>query len=686
MELFNFKDTPPSHWAVSATDQWKILVIDDESSIHEITQIVLKDFHFDGKPLLLLHAYSTQDAKKMLTDHTDIALILLDIILETQTAGLDLIHWIRKQANNTLSQIIIRTGNPDHYPEAEMIETYTINDYVEKTNVTAQRLKTLVMGSIRTFRDKYKLKQELSAKRKIEQSLKEKEKLLEDIVENIGDILWEIDEKLIYTYISKKAEAITGFAATHFIGKSFQNFLTAESKTIAFNQIKSHIVQQTKFSNIEITRNTKSGEPQYYLVSGKPFFKGDKFKGYRGADIDITSLKRTEIEKDKLIAELRQAQRLEAMGTLAGGIAHDFNNILGGILGYAQLLQFELNENPTSMSYTKQIVTGCNRAKNLIFQILDFSRQRDNVSSKRLTNPIEIVNETLKLLRASFPSSIKIRSTVYKDTGCIQADPSQIHQAVMNLCTNARQAIEDGRGEVHIIVNEIAHAVDAPIADLKLDLPFGDYIMISVEDTGKGIDIDALDKIFNPYFTTKKHGDGTGLGLSVVHGIVTRFNGAITTRTKPGQGTIFALYFPKYAATEETKKQTYNPLIKGNAHVLFIDDEPMLVDLGKRMLEKLGYHVEALESALEALSMIKEKPTRFDLVITDMTMPDMYGTKLAEEIKKINDQIPIVLASGFSTLSQTSNANPSGIDAVLPKPIEISTLSQTLHQLLNKAL
>ncbi len=663
--------------------KWKILVVDDEPAIHDITRIVLSGFNLEGKNLLLIHAYSSDEARQMIRAHSDIALILLDIVLETETAGLELIHWVRKKERKTLPQIIVRTGNPGSFSEQEMIETYAINDYILKSEMTAQRLKTIVSGSIRAFADKFKLKTELKEKQRIEQRLKEKERLLKDIIENVGDILWEVDQNMIYTYISKNAAALTGFPASSFIGRSFYDFLVPESRTAFIEMIQSRFLDTNSFSHIEIMRKNQSGEIQYYLVSGNPVFKNNVFSGYRGADLHITDLKQAEIEKERLIAELRQAQRLEAMGTLAGGIAHDFNNILGGILGYAQLLQFELKAHPNCLAYTDHIVTGCNRAKNLILQILDFSRQRKQVSNTMLTNPIEIVSETTKLLRASFPSSIKIKSDINKDTGCIQADPSQIHQAVMNLCTNARQAIEDGRGAVNIRVDEITHAFDSPIPDLKLELPFGTYILISVKDTGKGIEIDTLDKIFNPYFTTKKRGDGTGLGLSVVHGIVTRFNGAITTQTRPGEGTVFTLYFPKYTKEQQKLKSTTPSLVSGDARILFIDDEPMLVELGKKMLEKLGYTVTAFDSPVKALDKISRNPGAFDLVITDMTMPDMYGTQLAKKIKQLNPQIPIVLASGFSHLSKANIKNPTGIAAILPKPIEITALSQTLSRILN---
>ena len=425
--------------------------------------------------------------------------------------------------------------------------------------------------------------------------------------------------------------------------------------------------------------------PRYFLTSGRPFFdtKG-RWKGFRGAEKDITALVHSQEEKKKLIAQLRHAQRLEAMGALAGGIAHDFNNILGGILGYTQLIQFEIKENPVAQGYTEQIISGCNRAKNLILQILDFSRQRECTTPQKLTAPGEIVSEAVKLLRASIPSSIRLKTRIQENAGTILADPSQIHQAVMNLCTNARQAIETGQGEICVRVESVSLTPENHSRSPELDLDFGAYITISVTDTGKGIEANTLEKIFNPYFTTKKRGDGTGLGLSVVHGIVTRFSGTITVATHPGEGSAFTLYFP--AHKEKKPPEKANPIrrVQGQSNVLFIDDEPMLVDIGRMMLEKLGYNVTAIETPLAGLAMITAAPHRFDIVITDMTMPEILGTQLAARIKKENPALPVVLATGFSNILQTQNATPEGIDAVLSKPITMASLSQALYRLLNE--
>ena len=662
---------------------WHVLIIDDDESVHGVTDIALKQMEFTGSPLLLHHAFSCNQAKEVLKKHPAMALVLLDISLDSDNDGLDLIHWIRRTLKNASIQIVIRTGNCDLFFEKDIVDTYDINDFLSKTDATFQKLQVLVKKSIRAFRAQSDLEKELAYRKKIEQELKRKEAQFKDLIDNIGDMVWETNARNQFIYLSGNIQTITGYNKNEFRHQLFDFSMTQGCQTDTWPDIRNLMNEHKKFINKEISRVHKTGEIKYYFTSGKPVYNQDgEFIGYRGAEKDVTDLALSEMEKDKLISQLRHAQRLEAMGTLAGGIAHDFNNILGGILGYAQLLQFEMQNNSTGLAYTEHIVSGCNRAKNLILQILDFSRQRKSTAQEKITSPVKIVEETLKLFRASIPSSIILQTNIDQEVGCILADPSQIHQAVMNLCTNARQAIETSMGQITIQVQNICLDSNNHSRTPALDLDFGEYVTISIQDTGKGIETDTLEKIFNPYFTTKKRGDGTGLGLSVVHGIVTQFNGAITIDTCPGRGTAFTLYFPIYEKIPKKNSKKATSPVQGKASVLFVDDEPMLVDIGKMMLEKLGYKVVATNSPLTGLKTIEEEPDRFDLIITDMTMPDMHGTQLALKIKEINPDIPIILATGFTNIVQAQKANPSGIDAVLPKPITMNSLSQTVHQLL----
>lgn len=663
-------------------DSFKILVVDKDSDTHIMFRSSLDKYHFGQKTVTILEAFDRSETESILQSIPDIMLIFLTVDSENFKTDFELIAKVRK--THEACQIVILT-EPSVYPDHELIQFYDINDYIDKKDICPRHIKRIVSSSIKSFNDRLSLCKELKIKNKVEKTLMEQKIILKDVIKNIGDILWELNSDLEYIYISKKAETLTGFSRSDFIKKKYTDFITTDSKENSWPDIIEKISARQKFSNIEISRRTSSGDIQYYLVTGNPVYdNNNNYQGYRGADINITELKNAQFEQEKLEAQLRHSQKLEAVGTLAGGIAHDFNNILGGILGYAQLMQFELKDNKTCMSYTEEIVTSCHRARNLIVQILDFSRRDEKSKIKHIANPIEIINETVKLLRASFPSSIKIDAQIDNSTGCIKADPSQVHQAVMNLCTNAKQSIKNSIGQVSISVNEIQHTLEAPIENISYDLPSGEYIRISVSDNGTGIKPDTLDKIFNPYFTTKAKGEGTGLGLSVVHGIVRRFHGAITTRTTPGKGSEFSLFFPKHTLENSNKNKTQNTLVKGNAKVLFIDDEPMLVNIGKTMLEKLGYKVSATGSPLKALSTVQSNPDKYDLVITDMTMPDIHETQLAAKIKQINSDIPILLISGFANLNKIQKMKPENIDAVLPKPIEINALSKTIDQIMSE--
>ena len=670
---------------------WKILIIDDEKDIHYITESVLSNFKFKGMGLTFLHAHSTVEAEKILRENPDIAIVLLDVVLETEHAGFDIIHYIRKEIGNSITQIAIRTGQPGYAPEQNIIDKYDINDYRTKTELTAQKLYTLVTTSLRAYQIKSNLHNELEKRKQIELSLRKSKERLKDIVTSIGDCIWEIDNELNYTYFSQNIEAVTGYSYKEFTGSNFFSFISEESRINAEETINKKIANAEAFINIEIWMQKKDNTKVCFLVSGKPIKdKNSIVTGYRGVIKDITDLKKAEKEKEMLIFQLRQAQRLEAIGTLAGGIAHDFNNILGAILGYTQLLQMDSQKNTKAMHYTNQILGACDRAKNLILQILDFSRHNIKNNQVIAVSPSTITKEALKLLRASIPSSIKIKTEIADNLGYILADPTQLNHVIINLCTNAYQAIEDNQGTIIIKIDKLEvnqlnfdHNANFPQSDVP-DLEHGNYITISVADDGKGISPEIMDKIFEPYFSTRKGGDGTGLGLAVVNGIVTQCNGEIIVKSRKERGTEFIVYFPEYTRNDKKSSMDINETVNHGQKILFVDDEDSLVELGKSMLEKLGYKAVAKQSGIEALRIIEENPVEFDVVITDMTMPDIQGSQLALKIKKIRQDLPVILSTGFSNIADSENASPKGIDAVISKPFTMNSLAMALNKVLVK--
>lgn len=397
--------------------------------------------------------------------------------------------------------------------------------------------------------------------------------------------------------------------------------------------------------------------------------------------IDISERRATEEDREKLNAHLQQAQKMEAVGTLASGIAHDFNNILSAILGYTELAQLKLPPESEIGKDLVEVFRAGNRARDLVKQILTFSRQ-----AKYERRPLQIhliVKETLKLLRASIPTTIEIRTKIDPKSGTVLADPTQIHQVLMNLCTNAYQAMRETGG---VLAIELSHLKISP-EDKKvagLQLTPGSYVKLQVSDTGCGMEKSLMERIFEPYFTTKEKGEGTGMGLALVHGIIKDHDGHITVYSEPGKGSIFCVYLPR-VETSPVDSEIVNgeALPRGNERVLVIDDERIIAQMTQRLLEKLGYQVTATTSSAEALRYFQSQPDSIDLVITDMTMPHITGAQLAQKLLAIKPDIPIILCTGFSDLINEKKAKAIGIREYIMKPVVIQELAQVVRKALD---
>ncbi len=389
---------------------------------------------------------------------------------------------------------------------------------------------------------------------------------------------------------------------------------------------------------------------------------------------------REEAEKRKLEVMLIQSQKMEAIGALAGGITHDFNNILAAILGYTELALLGDRLDSPAKRNLEQIQKACQRARELVNHILTFRRH-----SKHEIQPVQIsaiVKEGLKMLRASIPASIKISQQIESENGLINADPTQIHQVLMNLGINAAHAMRDYGGTIKVILAE--KKIDPEAVARYPEIQPGSYLRLTVGDEGHGMAPELLNHIFDPYFTTKEKDGGSGLGLAVVHGIVKRHDGAITVKSELHKGTTVHIYFPKAKQLEPTNEiLTDQSMPTGDERILFIDDEQNLVYIGKEMLEYLGYEVTASTSSAEALELFQSRPDRFDLVITDMTMPQITGEKLAQELIKIRSDIPIIICTGFSEKVTPENAKMIGIKEFAMKPLLMQDLAKTIRKALN---
>jgi PAS domain S-box-containing protein len=386
-----------------------------------------------------------------------------------------------------------------------------------------------------------------------------------------------------------------------------------------------------------------------------------------------------EKEKAALHKQMRQMQKMQAIGTLAGGIAHDFNNILTAILGFADLLKHQPGNNNDTREYVEQILQAGNRAKNLVRQILTFSRQ-----TEQERQPLQahlIIKEAVKLLRASIPATIQIRENVDAKCGTIMADPTELHQIVMNLCTNAYHAMQEHGGVLELELEKIQ--VTAELAGIHPKLHEGNYARLRVKDTGCGMDAVMLERIFEPYFTTKELGEGTGMGLALVHGIVESLGGAIVVDSALGKGSTFEIYLPMLETKEITATTVKADAIpRGTERILFVDDEEAIVALNKHMLTKLGYDVTAMTSSQEAGKLFAMHPHRFDLVITDQMMPHMTGTELSKKLIAIRPDIPIILLTGFSHTPMPEQTQKIGIREYAMKPLLINELAHIIRKAL----
>lgn len=388
---------------------------------------------------------------------------------------------------------------------------------------------------------------------------------------------------------------------------------------------------------------------------------------------------RDRLDKEhRMKMDLAESEKYRALGQLSAGVAHDFNNILSAIIGYSELVLYNRKNEDEVYSNIKQVLKASNRAEDLVQQILAFSRQS---REEKISIPCsQIAEECMILLRATIPSTTRIHQDISPDAGSISADPTKIHQVLINLCTNAQHAIGDKEGLIKIEMSPLE--LNADDISSYLGIKQGSYVRLCVSDNGCGMDQQTLAQIFEPYFTTKEKGVGTGLGLAVVHGIVKSHNGHISVESEPGKGTVFEILLPRIVGGVEIEEEFREPLPRGTEKILFIDDEEILIELGTRMLSYLGYQVITCKRPVEALEILRVDPDSFDLVISDMTMPGMTGDQLAVEVMKIRRDIPIILCTGFSERITEKEAKEMGIKAFIMKPIMMRDLANMIREVL----
>ncbi|MDM8535340.1 response regulator [Desulfobacterales bacterium HSG17] len=396
---------------------------------------------------------------------------------------------------------------------------------------------------------------------------------------------------------------------------------------------------------------------------------------------DLREREQAEVEKRHLRSQLQQAQKMEAIGTLAGGIAHDFNNILFPIIGYTEMTMDDVSKTSQAYKNLFEILKAAQRAAKLVEHILTFSRTQ---SQERAPMKIQfVIKEALKLIRATIPKTINLHQDIDENCGPVLTDPTQIHQIIMNLCTNAYHAMQnqDTGGNIRVALKEVDIR---PEDNIELKKNPGTYLRLMVSDTGHGMDDIVKQRIFEPYYTTKEKNKGTGMGLSVVHGIVKSYRGDITVFSKPDVGTTFYIYLPRLDIFQAPQTIPFDkPVIRGNERILLVDDEEQIVLMEEKTLKRLGYHVTSKTSSIDAFELFRKQPEQFDLVITDQAMPNMAGMQLADNLLKIRPDIPIILCTGFSEIVNEDQAKAIGIKEFLMKPVVKKDLAEIIRKVLS---
>lgn len=624
----------------------RVLIVDDEEKIRFSFKKILTDTGHD-----VVAASHLVDAKAILScNEFDVAVI--DRILGTSN-GLELVKHVREV--QPFCEPIFISGYPSFESASETLQ-YDVFAYLTKP-IRKKKLCQTVEDAVR--------------KSKIKKETKHNERILQSLFDSSPNAI-------VISDLSNK---------TRFVNPTFTRIFGYSKEEITGEYIP--YIPDWDQENTESEWND--------LVAGKPVLERESqrlTKDGRAIDVaitqsvcrdnnggltDILTIIRDITEKRKIEKQFRHAQKMEALGTLAGGIAHDFNNILFIITAYTELLISDMPKSSKARDNIMEIDIAASRAVDLVRQIRTFSRHEEQ--EKR---PIEIqpvLKEALRLLRSSLPTTIEFRQKIDKNCGTILADPTQIHQVIMNLCTNAYHAMQENGGILEVNLSRVVIGSDD--IDGNLSLPPGQYLMLTVSDTGHGIDKLVMDQIFEPYFTTKAKREGAGMGLATVHGIVESDGGAITVESELDKGTMFCVYFPCAEESANKNLLSIESVPGGKERILLVDDDKQIIRMGKQMLETLGYNVTTLADSVVALETFRAHPNRFDLVIIDKIMPKMTGTQLAEELMRIRPDIHIILITGLEEGMTAEDCKKMNIKECVMKHAGTRELAKAIRRVLD---
>jgi len=516
----------------------------------------------------------------------------------------------------------------------------------------------------------------------VEDALQESEKRYRSLFDNMQSgfaihriVLDDRNKPVDYIFldVNSEFEKQTGLKKDDVLGKKVTDVLPGiENEPARLIETYGRVALTGK--GVSFESHVESLQKWYSIIAYSP-----KVGQFATVFTDITERKKAEEEHKKLEEQQRQSQKMEALRTLAGGIAHEFNNVLGTIVGFAELTMDLLPEDSRGRYNLKKVLSASDRAAEMVDQILSFSSREEKEYKPVYLN--NILKEVLFLIRSSLPPTIEIQTDIKENRSRVSANLIHIHQVIMNVCKNAAYAMKEHGGTLKVALRELNIEPDT---SGSIEMKSGRYQRISISDTGHGMDKETKRRIFEPYFTTKRVGEGTGLGLSVAHGIVKNHGGTITVDSEPGKGTTFHIFLPVIKSERLSGIESKEPVEGGNEWILMVDDETDLLESGRKILESLGYTVVMKRSSIEALEAFNEKPDIFNLVVTDQTMPGMTGVQLTKEVKSIRENIPVILCTGFSEVINEENYKAQGIDAFIMKPFDKKKIACLIRQVLDK--
>ncbi|NTU96473.1 MAG: PAS domain S-box protein [Chlorobiaceae bacterium] len=628
---------------------------------------------------------SEERFRKFFEQHSA-AMMILDPetgnIVDVNDASSDFYGWSREQ----LLRMNVITLNIDTPEESrKRLEGWKHTD--RRTFTVRHRIADGSICDIEIFGQKIRLKDryfaylilhDITERKKFQEALVESNERIHYILNAANAGIWEADLTTYQSYWSDELWLLHGVEPNSFplTFDYMANTVLPEDRH-SYEKAISDAVKNAAELNTNWRIKDARGNIRWLMAKGNPVRDGnDNAVKYVGIVLDISRQKMMEEENRQLEKRIQKSERLETIGTLAGGIAHDFNNILTPIMGYAEMGLMKLPQEDPLHEYFTEIMLAADRAQNIVSQILTFGRATE--SDHSLVSVQAVIDEALKLLRPTIPSTITIDQHIDNSCMNILADPSKIHQVIVNLCTNSYHAMEETGGTLSITLCEIVP--DSNLLKILPELHEHPYVKLTISDTGCGMDKLTMDHIFEPFFTTKPVNKGTGLGLSVVHGIITGYKGIISVESRPGKGSSFRIFLPVVddAAPRHAEE---NPVSSGNASVLFVDDEQATLKMMTIMLTKLGYRIRALHSPLEAIELFRKSPGDFDLVITDLTMPEMTGLNFAVELHKIRPGFPVILMTGYGKdIGGTTTLEKYGIRCQLKKPVRIESIVSAIKE------